>query len=181
MHADDPRTNVPNEAGEGGPAAQDAPGGVLGALPKTRPQRASARRAGERAKRAKQPADAKQPANARRPARAKRATAAKQTAVAAEGTKASSPNAKRRAATEDKPASRRNTAARTASSRTERPKAPKQGYEPEEEVELGRTVNPPSPTEVAESVADILVELASAGLKTGGRVLRDVFAPLRRS
>jgi hypothetical protein len=34
--------------------------------------------------------------------------------------------------------------------------------------------------ELAESVADILGELANSGLAAGGRVLKDVFSLLRR-
>jgi hypothetical protein len=61
------------------------------------------------------------------------------------------------------------------------PPAPKQGYEPEEEFELGTTVDPPSGTELAESLADIVSELASSGLAAGGRLLKDAFSVLRRS
>jgi hypothetical protein len=61
------------------------------------------------------------------------------------------------------------------------PPAPKQGYEPEEEVELGATVNPPSGAELVESVADIVGELANSGLAAGGRLLKDAFSLLRRS
>jgi len=57
---------------------------------------------------------------------------------------------------------------------------PKQGYEPEEEVKLGSTVNPPSGAELVESVFDIVGELANSGLSAGGRLLKDVFSLLRR-
>jgi hypothetical protein len=60
------------------------------------------------------------------------------------------------------------------------PRAPKQGYEPEEEVEMGATINPPSGVELVESVADIVGELANSGLAAGGRLLRDAFTLLRR-
>jgi hypothetical protein len=60
------------------------------------------------------------------------------------------------------------------------PPAPKQGYEPEEEVELGNTINPPSGVELVESVGDIFGELASSGLAAGGRILKDAFSLLRR-
>jgi hypothetical protein len=60
------------------------------------------------------------------------------------------------------------------------PPAPKQGYEPEEEVELGKTVNPPNGVELVESVADIFGELASSSLAAGGRILKDAFSLLRR-
>lgn len=59
-------------------------------------------------------------------------------------------------------------------------RAPIQGYEPEEEVELGKTVNPPSGVELVESVADIFGELANSSLAAGGRILKDAFSLLRR-
>jgi hypothetical protein len=59
------------------------------------------------------------------------------------------------------------------------PPAPKQGYEPEEEVELGATVHPPSGVELVESVADIVGELAGSSLAAGGRLLKDAFSLLR--
>ena len=51
---------------------------------------------------------------------------------------------------------------------------------PEEEVELGSTVNPPSGGELVESVANIVGELANSGLTAGGRLLKDAFSLLRR-
>ncbi len=60
------------------------------------------------------------------------------------------------------------------------PPAPKQGYEPEEELELGKSVNPPSGVELVESVADIIGELANSGLTAGGRLLKDAFSLVRR-
>jgi hypothetical protein len=60
------------------------------------------------------------------------------------------------------------------------PPTPKQGYEPEEEVELGATVHPPSSAELLESVADIVGEMAGSSLAAGGRLLKDAFSLLRR-
>lgn len=70
--------------------------------------------------------------------------------------------------------------AKPASTKPAEPLAPKQGYEPEEEFELGNTVDPPSGVEVVESVADIVGELANSGLAAGGRILKDAFALFRR-
>ncbi len=78
-----------------------------------------------------------------------------------------------------KPASTKGRAKR-ASAKLPEPPAPKQGYEPEEELELGKTVNPPSGVELVESVADIVGELANSGLTAGGRLLKDAFSLLRR-
>jgi len=58
--------------------------------------------------------------------------------------------------------------------------APKQGYEPEDELELGTSVSPPNAAELAESVADIFIELAEAGLSAAGRLLKDALSPVRR-
>jgi hypothetical protein len=130
---------------------QDAPvveEGILAALPRARPQRASPRRAAAR--------DAN-----------KGVPASKTT-----GKAAAKPSAKRTTAPKRR-------AARPIAKPAE-PPAPKQGYEPEEEVELGSTVNPPSGAELVESVADIVGELASSGLAAGGRLLKDAFSLLRR-
>ncbi len=89
-----------------------------------------------------------------------------------------------------KPRARKPVAAKKAASTKRRaakpifkpaePPAPKQGYEPEEELELGKSVNPPSGGELVESVADIIGELANSGLTAGGRLLKDAFSLLRR-
>ncbi len=89
-----------------------------------------------------------------------------------------------------KPAARKPVAAKKAASTKRRtkkpiakpaePPAPKQGYEPEEELELGKSVNPPNGAELVESMADIVGELANSGLTAGGRLLKDAFSLLRR-
>jgi hypothetical protein len=118
-------------------------GGILAALPRTRPQRTSPRRAATRA--GKPTASKKSVARpvVKRPVATKRGSA-KPIAKPAE------------------------------------PPVPSQGYEPEEEVELGATVNPPSGPELVESVVDIVGELANSGLAAGGRLLKDAFSLLRR-
>lgn len=129
-----------------GPAETSAPdGGVLAALPRTRPQRSSTRRAAARA-----------------------GTATKTAPVAKRAVK--------------KPATTKKRATKPIAKPAESPggRAPNQGYEPEEEVELGNTVNPPSGVELVESVADIVGELANSGLAAGGRILKDAFSLLRR-
>jgi hypothetical protein len=57
---------------------------------------------------------------------------------------------------------------------------PRQGYEPEEELELGNTVNPPNGVELLESLTEIVSELAGTSLTAGGRLLKDAFSILRR-
>jgi hypothetical protein len=135
----------PRETNNSDNAAQNPvlEGGVLAALPRTRPQRSSPHRAAARA---------------------------------GSVTKAKKPAAKPEV---KKPAATKKRAVKPIAKPAE-PPAPKQGYEPEEEVELGNTVNPPSGVELVESVADIVGELANSGLAAGGRILKDAFSLLRR-
>jgi hypothetical protein len=85
----------------------------------------------------------------------------------------------RKPVTAKKAASTKRRAAKPIAKPAE-PLAPKQGYEPEEELELGKSVSPPSGAELVESVADIISELANSGLTAGGRLLKDAFSLLRR-
>jgi hypothetical protein len=173
---------------DGPPETSVLDGGVLAALPRTRPQRSSPRRAAARTSTAiktKKPAGAQTARATKQPAGAKTPTAVKRTPTTSK--RATKPSAR----TAEKPATaKRPTAVKQAPASTKRaakssakppePPTPKQGYEPEEEVELGNTVNPPSGVELVESVADIVGELANSGIAAGGRVLKDVFSLLRR-
>jgi len=105
--------------------------GVMGSLPKTRPQRPSARRNATRSK-------------AAATARGKAATTA-----------------------------RSKTAAKVEPAR-----APRQGFEAESDVELGKTVQPPGGAELAASVLELAGELAQSGLTSGGRLLKDALSRL---
>jgi hypothetical protein len=163
--------------GRGGPALAD--GGILGSLPRKRPQRSSPRRAAAQARTAAAQAhtastQATTSAQARTASTQARTTSAQ--AREAEG---------RPALAAKRPSARRSASAKKTappkSPRRREPPAPRQGYEPEDELELGRSVHPPSGVELVESVADIFVELASAGLKAGGRALKDALSPLHRS
>ncbi|MFI5004324.1 MAG: hypothetical protein ACHQE6_04850 [Solirubrobacterales bacterium] len=58
------------------------------------------------------------------------------------------------------------------------PPVPPQGFEAEETIEPGRAVAPPRGPELAVSVAELLGELAQAGLATGGRLLSDALKRL---
>ena len=145
-------------------------GGILAALPRTRPQRASARREAARASTA---TEAK-PANAR----ATRVVSAK-TRASIKSTTPKRPAAPKRPATPTKPTTVRKRSPKLIAKPPE-PPAPKQGYEPEEEVELGATVHPPSSAELVESVADIVSELAGSSFAAGGRLLKDALSLLRR-
>jgi hypothetical protein len=173
------------------------PGGILAALPRSRPQRSTPRRAASRRAATANAATAKDPptgARARKPTgkrgatqtKGKRAESKRPPAPAtsvgatskAKAAKANANTAKANANTA-KPTVTAKRAVRRATKPAE-PPAPRQGYEPEDEIELGSTVNPPSGAELVESVADIFGELAHAGLTAGGRLLKDAFSLLRR-
>jgi hypothetical protein len=141
-------------------------GGVLAALPRTRPQRVSPRRAAARQRTGKA-----EPEKTVKAEPEKTSKAEPEKTVKAKTVKAKPASAKA--------APKAKTASRSRSKPAEAP-APKQGYEPEEEVELGKTVNPPSGVELVESVADIFGELANSSLAAGGRILKDAFSLLRR-
>lgn len=106
---------------------------------------------------------------------------------AAERTRAAKQASARKTAAERSASTRKATATNASRPTKKRPAprdeppAPKQGYEPEDDLELGRGVNPPSGIELVGSVADILIELAGAGLKAGRRALKDALSPLSRS
>lgn len=139
-------------------------GGILAALPRSRPQRASPRRAAARSKASK----VKTVASAHKP------TTARVKSAKAPAPRAQVGQAKTRP-------TRTTPKAKLPPTKPPEPPAPKQGYEPEEEVELGTTVNPPSGAELVESVGEIVGEIANSGLAAGGRFLKDAFSLLRRS
>jgi hypothetical protein len=163
------------------PSGQDSgERGVLSSLPSRRPQRPSARRAAARSAAARSAA-AKGTASVARTESTKRAASAERTSTAAPRsndagatTKHADPAARARA--------RGRTRARRATERTTIPPAPpqipRQGFETEEEISPGSTVNPPSRPELAAAVADLLGELAQGGLTAGGRLLKDVLGRL---
>jgi hypothetical protein len=183
-------------------------GGILAALPRTRPQRATARRTAARGDgpskalatktsvRARAGKGQKQrPAKTQKPAETterKPVTTArrKPTSTTTRAAKAASapakPSTRAANATAKSATQAAKTPARTskrtvkAPTKSVEPPTPKQGYEPEEEVELGATVHPPSGAELVESVADIVGELAGSSLAAGGRLLKDAFSLLRR-
>lgn len=145
---------------------------MLSSLPSTRPQHPSARRAAARRTTAArsdgateaQSGQTAKPATRARPARAD-GTPAKTRPTRANGTP-TEPPAKTR------PGRVRRTP------RPAEPPVPRQGFEAEEEIELGRSVQPPSGTELAVSVAELFGELAQVGLSTGERLLKDALTRL---
>jgi hypothetical protein len=169
-------------------------GGVLANLPRTRPQRSSARRAAARGVSA-------EPAAPRKKTRAKQAkpTASKRTAARSKSQPKPRATEKRAveavtessasAAVKASPATPRPSSAvrakRTrAAKRAGRPRgaaplqepAPRQGFESEGETD--GAVAPPGGAELVSAAAEIVGELAKVGLSTGERLLKDVFSRL---
>ncbi len=127
---------------------------MLSSLPSTRPQRPSARRAA-----ARQTAATRAETTPKRPARSPTAQTTKPRATP-----------KRPAQT-----SPRTTKPRLKPSKPAEPPVPRQGFESEDAIEMGRPVQPPSGGELAASVVDLVGELAQTGISAGGRALRDAF------
>ncbi len=173
-----------------GRAGDDEPG-ILSQLPRTRPQRSSRHRAAARNGSA---ADAPRPAtasaaNGHAPTAAKPGARASKKAPPATRSKAARPSAKSDAANSAgtggrsarKAPSRRSAAggraANGAAASTAMPTAPRQGFECEGE-RASATVHPPGGAELVASAAEIVGELAKAGLSTGERLLKDVLSRL---
>lgn len=116
------------------PASPQIEPGVMSSLPKTRPQRPSARRDAARSKAAAKPKPKPTPKPKPKPT--------------------------------PKPG-------RAARAETEPPRAPRQGFEAESDVETGKTVQPPGGVELAASVVELLGDLAQSGLNSGARLLKD--------
>jgi hypothetical protein len=143
--------------------------GVLSNLPRTRPQRESARRAAART--------ATKTGAPSTPAAGSNGRAASKPGDSAAP---AAPARKRRPATTGKPA-----AAKAARGSTKRkalesdlgPQVPRQGFECEGEGASG-PVHPPGGTELVASAAEIIGELAKAGLSSGERLFRDVLSRL---
>ena len=173
--------------GVSGPSASEGNGhadlsengaGVLANLPRTRPQRATARRAAARsASRVTVERDAAKPSSKRPQRRPNEPSAT--TTVTAEKAAAPRATAKAKART-----SGAGSSARRAGARPSRPTpivdpAPRQGYECLEERATG-SVQPPGGADLLNTAAEALSELAKAGLSSGERLLRDVLSLLPR-
>ena len=135
--------------------------GVLANLPRTRPQRSSARRAAAR-KTATTAAAAPAETKAKRPAAVK-------TAATAKPKRAPAPKAQARAP-RPKAAPRRRAVSVDES-------VPRQGFESEMDRATG-PVQPPSGAELISSAAEIFGELARTGISTGERLVKDALSRL---
>ncbi len=144
--------------------------GVLSNLPRTRPQRASARRAAARTQ-------ATKTAPPSTPAAASNGRAASKPDDSAAP---AAPARKRRPAATRKPAAvkpARGSSKRKALAPDPGPPVPRQGFECEGERASG-PVHPPGGTELVASAAEIIGELAKAGLSSGERLFKDVLSRL---
>lgn len=167
-------------------ASQDsAPnGGVLTKLPRTRPQRSSARRAAARDS-TTAPARTRKPANGKRTATKppSAVASAPQAPATADAAPDSSAEAKPRVrATRPAAATKRSTVPRRTTQRKSRSQAPeeaapRQGFECDGETS-GGSVPPPGGAELVATAAEIVGELAKAGLSTGERLFKDVLSRL---
>lgn len=131
-----------------GPSRADGPG-ILAGLPRTRPQRTSARRV---AARAVGPSAA--------PTRQASATPSRP--------------ATKRAPAKTRGAGKRRERARDSAATEER--APRQGFEAESDSR--GPVQPPGGAELVASAVELAGELAKAGVTTGARVLKDFLSRL---
>jgi ribonuclease E len=169
--------------------------GVLANLPRTRPQRSSARRDAARRATASAAASTSAPARKPRTATAVEAQPAQPTPTSAPARKPRFPAAAKvqpsptpkPAATKKAPAKARAKANPKAEPRTKaRPKArakraqdpvPRQGFETEGDPVSG-PVKPPGSVELLSSAAELAGELTKSGLSSGGRLLKDFIARL---
>jgi hypothetical protein len=136
---------------------------ILGSLPNTRPQRASARRTAARgaAQARTAAAQAKPPAKAKKPAAKSKAARSGASPAAKQGRPTARPAARRAAA----------KAQLTA---------PRQGFESDGDLASGSAVQPPSSTEIVASVVEVFGDLAQSGLAGGGRLVKDALTRLLR-
>jgi hypothetical protein len=141
--------------------------GVLANLPRTRPQRSSPRRAAER--NAKAAGTAETVVGGAGPNGAGAASVGR----ARKPVTAKAPAGKRRKTTAKRP---RTSAPRRAPGPAD-DAVPRQGFESDSDAASG-SVQPPGGAELVTSAAEIVGELAKAGLSTGERLLKDVLSRL---
>jgi len=147
--------------------------GVLAGLPRTRPQRASARRDAARRVRTTSARAEEAPSRGKASDRSARKTEAHPKRVAAPG-----PDPDRRAKPRpDRPSGR--PSRHTSRIRVVEEPVPRQGFACEEETASG-PVQPPGGTEFVSAAAEALGEVAKASLATGERLLKDVLSLLPR-
>jgi hypothetical protein len=145
---------------------------VLANLPRTRPQRASARRTAARDANGRPPADARGAKPATRKPRPAKATASSTTAKPKRSAGASKP------ARPGAAKSRRQQPRKTGTPQAVSEPVPPQGFESEGTTASG-PVPPPGGAELLATAAEIVSEVARASVSTGERLLRDALSRLR--
>jgi hypothetical protein len=165
--------------------------GVLANLPRARPQRSSARRLAARERNGSSTAVREQRPTTSSPSAAASKTAGEtrrraKAKAKASGAPAGSPAAKGASATGRASAPRARGAKRPAGSDAGRKRtraaaaqepAPRQGFESESETPTG-SLQPPGGVELVASAAELVGELAKAGLSRSERLLKDVVSRL---
>jgi hypothetical protein len=163
--------------------------GVLANLPRARPQRSSARRLAARERNGSSAAVREQQPPASRPSAATSKTAGetrKRAKAKASGARGESPAATGAAATGKASAPRSRAAKRPAGADSARKRtrlaaaqepAPRQGFESEGDTPSG-SLQPPGGVELVASAAELVGELAKAGLSRSERLLKDVVSRL---
>jgi len=158
--------------------------GVLSNLPRTRPQRSSARRVAARAATAAAGASTDSSDATARAASASTEKAVKPSSGKAGSGKTGSVKPSSGKASSVKAGSVKPSEQQAGPSRARRSRpavnvepAPRQGYECESEPS-SRAVHPPGGAELVASVAEIVGELTKAGVATGERLLKDALSRL---
>jgi outer membrane biosynthesis protein TonB len=174
-------------------ASVDGPG-ILAGLPRTRPQRPSARRAASRtAKPEKRPLTHERrskPAGETMPVRkptdetvpkrkptSESVPKRKPTSESVPKRKPTGESVPKRKPTGESVPKRKPTGETMPVRKPTDESVPKQGYEPEGDS-LNRPIQPPGGAELVASLAELAGELAKAGVGTGGRMLRDFLSHL---
>jgi hypothetical protein len=160
------------EDNDRGPQQPPADQGVLGNLPRTRPQRASARRSAARGSGAAAGEKKTRAAKAPAPPRAKARPPASR---ASKPSRSGKPKAVRASAAGER--ARDSARRRAAAARDDG--VPRQGYESAGERVSG-PVEPPGSAELLATAAEIVGEIARAGASTGERLVKDVLSRLPR-
>lgn len=182
---------IDTDISDDAPGAGRNSGGVLANLPRTRPQRASARRTAARASTGtstarsngeRKPSRGKQtPAKTTKAATGRRRTNATSVKAVTESSASATAKAPGGARSRRTPSAKqgapRRTAARKARQTPLEEPAPRQGFESEGEP-TGGSIQPPGGTELVAAAAEIVGELAKAGLSTGERLFKDVLSRL---
>lgn len=157
---------------------------VLGDLPRTRPQRPSARRERARSQAAKSTAATEAAAKAPKAKRASKGQAAADakpaTKPARADTEPASADTKPPRQAKPRPASSPRPRRSSKRAASVAPSAPRQGYECDNDL-TGSPVAPPSGTEVVGALAELAGELAQTGISAGGRLIKSALSRLSSS